>query len=197
MLHAVWVRRRVLLLFLLPLRQLQAALCTCAPARPPAPAGKGSLTTAQELPGGHLFEDISAGARHFCGRTQQGEAWCWDGAAAAAGSARPVQVSSGMRWQQVSAGGTHSCGVQLGTGRGFCWGDGGAGQLGTGRPQVAAAPVPVAGGHTWSHISAGHGSYSCGIDGQGAALCWVGAEVGGTPMGRGAGVLLADSTCLC
>jgi alpha-tubulin suppressor-like RCC1 family protein len=55
-----------------------------------------------------------------------------------------AEVVGGLFFNQVSAGGAHSCG-KTSQGRTYCWGGNSAGQLGTGTTENSPVPVPVAG----------------------------------------------------
>lgn len=75
-------------------------------------------------------------------------------------------------WQQVSAGGYHSCAITTSS-RLFCWGDDASGQLGDGGSNTnQPTPVEVA-GHAadWAAVSAG-GTYTCALKNTGRLYCW-------------------------
>ena len=100
-------------------------------------------------------------------------------------STTPVAVPGGLTFAAISAGGGYTCGVTP-AGVAYCWGDGRFGELGVGSTSglqqcgpsgsVAAcsvSPVAVAGGLTFTAISAGHSSpTTCGLTPGGAAYCW-------------------------
>jgi alpha-tubulin suppressor-like RCC1 family protein len=73
-------------------------------------------------------------------------------------------------FQQVSAGGSYTCGVTV-TGRGFCWGFNLYGQLGDGTQQQRLKPTAVAGGLVFRSISASD-SHSCGVTTENLVYCW-------------------------
>ncbi|HXT22429.1 MAG TPA: hypothetical protein VN923_16875, partial [Thermoanaerobaculia bacterium] len=50
----------------------------------------------------------------------------------------PVQVGEELDWEQIAAGGHHTCGIRGGIT--FCWGANGRGELGQG---AAGEPSPV------------------------------------------------------
>ena len=56
-------------------------------------------------------------------------------------------------------------------GRGLCWGWNGYGQLGDGSGTTRGTPAAVAGGLTFTSISAGW-NHSCGLTTGGIAYCW-------------------------
>jgi alpha-tubulin suppressor-like RCC1 family protein len=96
------------------------------------------------------FVDIALGPRHTCGRTAEGELWCWgDNSVGQVGSARfsqwsaptPVDVSllpEGIRFAALAAGSDATC--ALDTDRGvWCWGTG----LAFGRPLNQPVRTPA------------------------------------------------------
>jgi alpha-tubulin suppressor-like RCC1 family protein len=151
------------------------------------------MTSSTPVPiaGGLTFASVSAGLVHSCGVTTTGAAYCWgegfygelgDGATHGY-SDTPVAVVGGLTFRQVSAGGSHSCGVTT-AGVAYCWGQNTLGELGTGTstgPEqcvngvdtlaCGTTPVPVAGGLTFAAISAG-GNSTCAVTTGGAAYCW-------------------------
>ena len=89
----------------------------------------------------------------------------------------------------VSAGDSHSCAVNE-AGSAFCWGLGSSGQLGNGFLVNRFTPFPVAGGLTFTAITAAE-THSCGITTgitTGQAYCWgmnnVGQLGNGTTVGE-------------
>ena len=127
----------------------------------PGKLGDGNIVGTLELSrvpvrvsGGLTFSSVQAGAAHACGLTTEGAAYCWGSASAGRlgdgiadtrlTSRVPVAVAGGLRFSQLGVGGFHSCG--LATGRTvYCWGIGGAGQLGHGSFTNSNVPVKVAG----------------------------------------------------
>ncbi|MGI9315278.1 MAG: thrombospondin type 3 repeat-containing protein [Luminiphilus sp.] len=64
-----------------------------------------------------------------------------------------------------------TCGVTS-SGRGYCWGSNGSGQLGTGTAgDRSYVPVAIGGGHNWKMIAPGS-SHVCGIRTDDVAMCW-------------------------
>ena len=108
-------------------------------ANPNVKTGSVAVATAQ------TFSVISAGANHTCGLTPDGVAYCWGlnftgelGQAIVASrcdgfpcNRRPARVETTMRFDTISAGFGHTCGVR--GGRASCWGRNDRGQLGTAR----------------------------------------------------------------
>jgi alpha-tubulin suppressor-like RCC1 family protein len=106
---------------------------------------------------GHLpaFTRLFGGPTHFCGLTAAGEATCWgpggDGQLGAPAtescgstpcSRTGVVVAGGHRFVTLATAPAHTCGVTVGGGA-WCWGSGGAGQLGDGEGTSSAIPVLV------------------------------------------------------
>ena len=135
-----------------------------------------------------ILTSISAGYQHTCGLLPDGTAVCWGrnnfgqlGNGANSTSDTPVQVATSAKFIAVSAGGDHSCGITT-TGAALCWGSNIAGQLGIGSSgNTSSVPVAVAGGLTFSRISASTGTqfkapfgsgHTCGLTTTGAVFCW-------------------------
>lgn len=147
----------------------------------------GTQTSAadpRQLPGS--WTQVSVGDEHACGVRTDGSAWCWgdniDGQLGAGipdlyDARSPVLVSGGGTWQDVSAGGSHTCGTQS-DGSGWCWGGNGAGQLGTpAAGEGSDTPVEVVESARWtSLVAAGAGyagsTYTCGTREDRTAWCW-------------------------
>ncbi len=139
--------------------------------------------------GGHTFTTLAGGNTQTCGVDTAGKAWCWgrddrgqvgDGDDGQGNKYVPVAVASAVTFTTVTAGDLHSCGVDT-TGKAWCWGADYSGSLGDGDAvhpfEYSLVPVAVAGGHTFTTVTAGH-NHTCGIDTTGAAWCW-GPDVDG------------------
>ena len=124
------------------------------------------------------FTKISAGANHTCGITATGETYCWGrnyygqlgNGAGKVDSRVPVPVSGGHSFVEISTGDFYSCGI-TGSGKAYCWGNGGSGQIGNGAKANSDVPVAVSGGLSFTKISTGD-YYSCGITHTGETYCW-------------------------
>lgn len=146
--------------------------------------GDGSTTGSSSpvaVGGGHTFVEIGAGQHHSCGLTDGGEIYCWGwdavgmlGSTAVAMndiSSTPVLVDGGHSWAALGMGnGTHTCAVTTADDA-YCWGHNGSGRIGDGTTNHAETPVQVAGGHSWSTISA-MGDHTCGTTTAGTTYCW-------------------------
>ncbi len=144
----------------------------------------GNGTTLRQLApvavlGGLTFNGLSANEEHTCGVDLTGDGYCWglnnrgqlgNGAITTDATMTPVLVAGGLRFTSISAGEIwHTCGLTT-VGMAYCWGQGGAGQLGDGSEE-SDIPVPVSGGMLFTLISAG-GYHSCGVTAEGSAFCW-------------------------
>lgn len=127
--------------------------------------GDGSFVALRTVPvpvsGGLSFQMLTAGADYSCGLVATGEAYCWGAnsygqlgtGSAGNSSATPVRVAGGLRFSQLAAGRTHTCGtvgnvVGLGyQGRAYCWGRNNEAQLGDGTTIDRGSPTPVADYH--------------------------------------------------
>jgi alpha-tubulin suppressor-like RCC1 family protein len=131
------------------------------------------------------FASVTAGRDHTCALTTNGRAYCWgsdvygqlghppsascDSAGTIPCSLVAEPVATDVRFQSLSAGATHTCGVAL-DGAAYCWGNDSTGALGTvGGP--APGPALVAGGHVFSQITAGY-THTCALATDGTAYCW-------------------------
>jgi alpha-tubulin suppressor-like RCC1 family protein len=133
-----------------------------------------------------LFTTVSAGADHACALAKGGALWCWGrnafgevGDGTTNQTSVPVPVVGGYTFTDVSAGlpydggEARTCAIAKG-GKAYCWGDNAGGRLGIGFvSQIEPVPVPVAGGFTFTSITAGmvHG---CGVTKASGAYCWGG-----------------------
>jgi alpha-tubulin suppressor-like RCC1 family protein len=154
--------------------------CTLAPKRFAGPALE--------------FTTLAVDSTSGCGVTTSKQLYCWgaDGAGqigngSRGGGAEPsLATVAQVRFDSVTVGGAHACALST-TREAYCWGADGRGQLGDNRTINSTTPIPVAGGLTFSSISAGR-EHTCGIAG-GKAYCW-----GNNDFGQlGAGTAGTDS----
>jgi alpha-tubulin suppressor-like RCC1 family protein len=118
------------------------------------------------LPGGIRFASLSVGYYHACGITAAGEAYCIgendEGQLGSASkdqfSPYPEPVAGGHQFRAISAGETHSCGIDT-AGKAYCWGE-----------RWGRYPVQVKGDQLFESISAGK-HFSCALA-KGRAWCW-------------------------
>jgi alpha-tubulin suppressor-like RCC1 family protein len=96
---------------------------------------------------------VTTGVYHTCAETLTKRAYCWgDNTYGEIGNGlkgaglkvlSPVAVVGGLSVGQMSAGGLQTC-AKTTAGKGYCWGNDAAGQLGDGQSGTdAASPVPV------------------------------------------------------
>ncbi|MEX2110115.1 MAG: hypothetical protein WD802_05910 [Gemmatimonadaceae bacterium] len=134
-----------------------------------------------------VFTSIELGSIHSCGLVASGKAYCWgangsgqlgDGGGTDANSPQPVLGD--IAFTQLAAGEAHTCGITS-TGVAYCWGDNANGELGVGTTGAPVfVPTLVAGGRTFSAISAGTSRSTCGVPvGGGHPFCW-----GFNPLGQ-------------
>ena len=131
---------------------------------------------AVSTPAGQQWSRLSAGARHTCGITLAGAAYCWGSndvgqLGAGIGDAfNPRALSGGQSWKAIAAGSWHTCALTT-TGSAWCWGLNGSYQLGNGTILNSPVPVAVAGGLSFTAIAAGD-SHTCALTASGQAYCW-------------------------
>lgn len=135
---------------------------------------------------------VAAGAYETCAALSSGRIDCWgdnedgelgdgtttgpesclqvSGGDRIACSATPVQVADITSATQVSAGSEQACAV-LSTGRAFCWGANGKGELGDGTTTSFDTPVEVAVISGVTQVSAGN-SFDCALESSGRVYCW-------------------------
>ena len=127
---------------------------------------------------GRPFSRLAAGANYNCGLDRDGVAYCWgfamsgelgDGIIGLHSRTLPHPVKTEMRFVDILPGAIRTCAITL-DGRLYCWGDGSFGDLGNGSFDMAAIPVPVAGGHVFRRMT-GRG-HTCGEDSTGTSWCW-------------------------
>lgn len=158
--------------------------------------GDGRATdalTPSRVAGEHRFKALQAGVLHACGITTDGAAYCWGSnqngelgngsigdrdLGSLAKESSPVPVRSDRRFQSITTGGNHSCGITL-DGEAFCWGQNHVGQLGTGAASFPhTSPQLVTGGNLFKAVAAGT-VHTCALQRDGTARCWGGNWFGG------------------
>jgi alpha-tubulin suppressor-like RCC1 family protein len=152
------------------------------------PGTTGTQASPTLVVGGTTWTSVTTGATHACGRRTNGRLYCWgsdfsgqlgDGPAGGTTRTAPVAVAGGITdWTATTAGDAHTC-ARRSTGRLYCWGSDGAGQLGDGAASTGrVAPQLVAGGFTdWTAVDAGQ-EHTCGRRATGRLYCWGDDEFG-------------------
>ncbi len=129
------------------------------------------------------FAAISFGAR-LCGLSMSGEAYCQTGIRASIGAdsaSTPrilVRLATRHRFRVLVSGYGTNCALTP-SGQGFCWGDGAAGSLGTGKfgdGYIEASPIAMETSLRFSVLASGGGAVNCGIATTGATYCWGGEK---------------------
>jgi hypothetical protein len=145
--------------------------------------------------GDRRFVSLELGMYHSCALEADGDPFCWglndsgqigQDDPQIGGTTIPFLVEGGLKFTQLSAGASHSCGLTA-EGQAFCFGAGFAGALGNGSTENAKNPVAVAGGQSFVELRAGLES-SCGLSPGGAAFCWgqnTFGQLGAGQVGRG------------
>jgi Regulator of chromosome condensation (RCC1) repeat len=129
----------------------------------------------------------TAGGSHTCARKTNGRLFCWgrdaQGQLGDGGTntdrPTPTQVARNLtNWATVDAGAAHTCARKT-TGRLFCWGYDGSGQLGDGGTNTnRPVPTQVAGaGTSWATVATGF-AHTCARKTSGRVFCW-GADFNG------------------
>lgn len=132
---------------------------------------------------------LTMGGAFGCGLDMQGFAWCWGenaqgqlGVGDNTTRATPAQVSTTLRFRELSAGRTHTCGITR-TGEVWCWGANASGQLGVGNTAPTTRPAKISSLNRFLAVSAG-AQHSCAVALDGALFCW-GRDVEGAVNGEG------------
>jgi hypothetical protein len=131
--------------------------------------------------GGVTFSTVEPGSfLHLCGVGNEA-GYCWGqdfGGELGTGSPgldepTPAPVLGGYEWTYIGAGAQASCGLRT-DGIVMCWGfdyNGELGQGSVGNGSALTMPSAIAGGITFTQLSAGHGT-NCGLISNGEAYCW-------------------------
>jgi alpha-tubulin suppressor-like RCC1 family protein len=138
------------------------------------------------------WASVDAGYDFTCGLTTDKEAYCWGtndrsqlGDGSGINQSVPVSVadpaSGPVEWVSISTGAFHACGM-TNDGEGYCWGEGGNGQLGSGLGGTFAWPSsaipirianPESGPVEWALLSTGPiAIVTCGASTLGDGYWW-------------------------
>jgi len=140
------------------------------------------------------FISIVAGSRQTCALDAEGRAYCWGsnglgnlgnlrtdmecvsppstgGVPEKDRSAEPVPVCGDLRFEALTSGWSHTCGLTA-EGEAYCWGANGDGQVGNCEfSQAQREPAPVCGGLRFQAIGAGS-NHVCAVTPTGVLYCW-------------------------
>ena len=166
--------------------------------------GQASPWQGHTVPGGVGVRSVSVGFEHACGQREPSTIICWgerdlgalgigdDGARGVglkrwmdkgsfiSGFAKGPPVVGEHLFSAVSAGGFHTCAIEVATSVAYCWGANQWGQLGTGNVDHATGhdwrgtnrePRRVASDAHFALIAAGV-DHSCGVTDGSEVLCW-------------------------
>jgi alpha-tubulin suppressor-like RCC1 family protein len=130
------------------------------------------------IAGGIAMSTVTAGRNHTCAiATATGKAYCWGdntfgqlGDSSTSARNGPVRVAGGLTFNQISAGGNHTCAI-TNTPEAYCWGENADGQLGDSTTDQHTAPVKVTGGVAFAGISSGS-RFTCGESVGQQLYCW-------------------------
>jgi len=162
--------------------------------------GTGGLTASDMVPlptpvtAPGVFTDLDAGAGHTCGIVSE-RVYCWGwNAAGQLGSTGatmclgnrlctkvPTRISGGRKYSAVSAGASHTCGIDPG-GVAYCWGANVAGELGDGTTIQRTDDTRAVSTVQFKSIRAG-GGFTCGISLANTAYCWGSNSMGKLGLG--------------
>jgi alpha-tubulin suppressor-like RCC1 family protein len=127
------------------------------------------------------FASLRLGQYHSCSLQADGKAACWGSNSSGelgthatigevGGTTVPYPVLGDLAFTQLSAGGSHTCGVTA-DGQAHCWGANDVGQLGKG--DLANAPTPALVSQSVQFKAIAAGLYStCALAETGEAYCW-------------------------
>jgi alpha-tubulin suppressor-like RCC1 family protein len=154
-------------------------------------AGSLSDSISLTVTEGIRFVLLKAGADHTCGLQASGAVYCWGRNSdlqlgvettthdcptgfdqeTAPCSPRPVRAAGSVQFTAVSAGGSHTCGLDA-AGKAHCWGANYFEQLGLPWDVTlkSSTPTQVSGDRVFQTLEAG-GDFNCGLS-DGAAYCW-------------------------
>lgn len=149
-----------------------------------------SIRSPTAVAGGHAFSAIDPSSAFTCALDTAGAAWCWGAHLGALGIgpvqgdvsryATPMRVAGGHVFTAIATGGNHVCALRNDQTT-WCWGRSIEGQLGVPASTDPSGeywePVQVAGGQTFTAITAGN-RHTCALDASGAAWCWGGNQAG-------------------
>jgi alpha-tubulin suppressor-like RCC1 family protein len=166
-----------------------ATLVSCNDVNTTEPTARA---TPAAILGNKTFVDLALGDFHSCALQANGEAFCWgintqgqsgNGVSGDESVGTPLVVLGGFIFSSLTAGGSHTCGIQT-SGISVCWGNNQGGQLGVNSTITKAEPTPITGEPQFIQISASTFAHTCALKANGEAWCWGIGEFG--RLGNGA-----------
>jgi alpha-tubulin suppressor-like RCC1 family protein len=130
------------------------------------------------------LSQISAGADHTCGISDEGNVLCWGRGAlgrlgddAETNALVPTSVSGMTGATRLAAGSAHTCAVAGASNTVYCWGDNSHGQLGNADVGAFSTTPVAAVGRAAAHLEdaaqlASGDQHSCAVLSTGMLLCW-------------------------
>lgn len=148
------------------------------------PYGVPHVGTPTLVSGGHTFRAITAGNHHSCAIDESNAAFCWgynDRGQTGQGSGNNLGVPSYPRpvygthsFDSITTRYNHTCALDT-SGRAFCWGYNGVGQIGNGVVGGSGGdvrtPAMVTGGLVFESLETG-ADHTCGLTAEAKAFCW-------------------------
>ncbi len=113
------------------------------------------------------FVELAANSEATCGRDGEGRLYCWG----MYGAETPSLFGGDLRFEQLSAAWAHMCGIEVGSGQIWCWGENVWGELGFPERERADEPVLIQGVDGVRELATG-ASASCALDDGGELWCW-------------------------
>lgn len=144
--------------------------------------GQNNWTACQRTWSAVRYSSVVVGQDHACGLTTTNTAYCWgtngygilgNPTEAVSRSSTPLAVQGGHRFNALSAGGVHTCGLTP-EGDVLCWGNNYQGQLGIGTAawgSYSAVPVRALLPEPAQAVDGG-AEITCALGRSGQAYCW-------------------------
>lgn len=128
-------------------------------------------------------DSISVGVDHACAITTADKAVCWgrgrygklgigsgEGLGVIENLRTPREVKGDISFSLIATGEFQTCGIAT-SGKAYCWGRNGSGQLGDGTTTMRVEPVAVSGDVEFKDIAIGT-EHTCGISSNDEVYCW-------------------------
>jgi alpha-tubulin suppressor-like RCC1 family protein len=137
--------------------------------------------------GGLHFTSITTGEYHTCAIATDGTVYCWGDPYSTFSIPElmltPQPTPGTLKFASIDAGVGFTCGVTTDA-KAYCWGVGYDGRLGDGMSHESREPSLVAGGLSFTSVSAE--VMACGLTTSGAVYCWGEGYLGAGPFSQSA-----------